>query len=127
LERLAHADRDRFFSDVEVRQARHQRTGIEVVDAFFKEANRHPPLVEAEQFFFSYIYCGIVRHLRGGGHAGTPESLASKWKRPLESSRSAMRPPIAPRPMYPRFAIGGTAFKYIFCEIPNPKSQRRNP
>jgi hypothetical protein len=38
-ERLAHTDRDRLFSNIEVSQSRHQRACIQIVHPLFEQAN----------------------------------------------------------------------------------------
>jgi hypothetical protein len=40
-ERLAHPDGNGLLADVEMRQARHQRARVQVVDALLEQANRH--------------------------------------------------------------------------------------
>jgi hypothetical protein len=49
LKRFAYAHCDRFFSDVEVRQARHQRARVKFVDLRFELADGGHLPVHAEQ------------------------------------------------------------------------------
>src|SRR5688572_2743227 len=97
-QRLADADGNRFLADIEVRQAWHQRAGVEIVHALFEQPDGHHPVVEANQLVGRDVGRGLLR----GGHALTPESAA-------RTLNAAAQAPIALRPMYPRFAIGGTA------------------
>src|SRR5687767_7105733 len=122
VERLADADGNGLLTDIQMRQTGHQRARVEIVDALLEQPDGHHSLVETEQLLFSNHEGGIIRHLRGGGHAGTPESARAPLSKShcavdvvrlwpmtvwaLASRRAAIRPPIAPRPMYPRFAIG---------------------
>ena len=46
---LAHAHSDGFLADVQMRQPRHQRAGIEIVDPFLEQPDRHHLPVEADQ------------------------------------------------------------------------------
>jgi hypothetical protein len=50
-ERTADADGDRLFPDRQVREARHQRAGVEIVHTFFEEPNRRHLPVHPEQSF----------------------------------------------------------------------------
>ena len=53
LERFAHAHRDRFFADVKMRQAGHQRPRVELVDLRFELADRdHLPVHAQPQIDF---------------------------------------------------------------------------
>src|SRR6185503_11309924 len=81
VQRFAHADGNRLFPDVEMREARHQRTCVEIVDALLEQANRHHLAIEREQFVLADPKAGQRRvQLIRCRHAGTPDILASTWK-----------------------------------------------
>jgi hypothetical protein len=46
----ADADRDGFFTDVEVGEAGHQRSSVQIVDLLFEEADGQHPPIHAEPF-----------------------------------------------------------------------------
>ena len=50
-QRFANSDRDRFFADVKVRQARHQRARVQFIYIFFKQTDRHHLAVHAQPLF----------------------------------------------------------------------------
>jgi hypothetical protein len=57
LQRFTYADRDRFLADIKMRQARHQRSRIELVDLRFELADGdHLPVhPEPQRYFFRRI------------------------------------------------------------------------
>jgi hypothetical protein len=59
-ERLADADGNRFLADVEVREPRHQRASVEVVDALLEEADRHHLAIEAHQLVLADVETGVL-------------------------------------------------------------------
>ena len=81
VQRFADADGNRLFTDVEVREARHQRAGVEIVDPLLEQANRHHLPIHREQFVLADLEAGERRvQLVGCRHAGTPDIWASTWK-----------------------------------------------
>src|SRR5690349_14723624 len=81
-QRLADADRDRLFADVEMRQPRHHRARVEIVDALLEQTNPDHLPIEPQQLVFADLQAGegVVQLIRGRGHAGTPDIWASTWK-----------------------------------------------
>src|SRR5688572_13422655 len=104
--RLADADGNRFLADVEVRQARHQRARIEIVDALLEQPDGNHLPVQADQLLLADVERRLLCRLRRGGHAGTPESLASTWNSTAQSSFSRPRPRAAVRNWLATAAVG---------------------
>src|SRR5262245_53022466 len=89
-QRLAHTDGNRLLADVEVREPRHQRAGVEVVDALLKQTDRHHLAIEPEQLLGRDVGRGGL----DGTHAWTPASWASTWNTAAKSfsARPVARP-----------------------------------
>src|SRR5579864_420190 len=69
---LAHSDSNGFFADVQMRQPRHQRTRVEIVDLLFKQTNAHHLAVHVEPLFGSDAR-GHIGLTRGHCHFPTPD------------------------------------------------------
>ena len=78
LQRFAHADRDGFFADIEVREPGHERPRVEVVDALLEEPDGDHLSIEPEQHVLADFEArqGRVERI-GCRHTGTPDILAS--------------------------------------------------
>ena len=80
-QRLAHADGDRLFPDVEVGQTRHQRARVEIVDPFLEQPDGHHLAVEPQQLVRADGRCGPLA-LRSA-HSFTPDR---PWQAPGDMS-----------------------------------------
>ncbi len=47
-QRFAHADGDGFFTDIQMRQAGHERARVELIYIFFEQSNRHHLAIHAQ-------------------------------------------------------------------------------
>ena len=47
-QRFAHAHGDGFFTDIQMRQARHQRPRVQLIYIFFEQTNRHHLAIHAQ-------------------------------------------------------------------------------
>src|SRR5712691_633562 len=107
-ERHTDADGDGFLADVEMREARHLRTAVELVDALFEGTNRRHPAVRVEP----PLDRGIGRELRlpHSAHvaapAGTPDIWASTSKRTAKSLSSRPIPRAAVRNSFVIAVVG---------------------
>src|SRR6185436_10073793 len=86
-QRLADADGDRLFTDIQVGQSGHHGACIEIVDALFEQTDRHHLPVEPQQLLFSDFQASesVVQLIGRHGHAWTPDICASTWKMAAKS------------------------------------------
>src|SRR5215475_15358449 len=107
FQRLAHTNCYRFFTDVEVRQSGHQRTRIEFVDLFFKQADGQHLAVHAVPLS---NLLRRARRLRGGCHLATPDMCASTSNITAKSSFSQPMPRAAVRNSFDTAVVGTGTF-----------------
>src|SRR5690348_9918350 len=74
LQRFTNPYRHRFFSDIQVRQTRHQRACIKFVHLFFKLANHHHAPVNAHPLL-GFDSVNNFRLVRSNGHWEAPDTF----------------------------------------------------
>src|SRR5712692_6351694 len=112
---LADADGDGFLADVEVREARHLRAAVELVDALFEGTNRRHPAVRVEPS----LDRGIGREFRlpHSAHVAAPSVTPDIWAR--TSKRTAKS--LSSRPI-PRAAVRNS---FVIAVVGNGTSSSR--
>src|SRR5580698_3239156 len=100
-QRLAYADRDRFFADVQMRQARHQRARIQFIYMFFEHADGHHLAIQSQEFVHA-LSCSFLGGVRSGRHFLTPDICARTSK---TTAKSCLASPIPRAAVKNSFAV----------------------
>src|SRR5580658_6701887 len=103
--RFANTDGNRFFADVKMRQARHQRACVQFIYVFFKQTDGHHLTVHAQPFFDA---CANACSCEVGNrcHCATPDIRASTSKTTAKSCFASPIPRAAERNSFETAVVG---------------------
>src|SRR5579859_2438218 len=105
LQRLANPHRNRFFADVKVRQARHERACIKLIHLLFKQPNAHHLSVQPQPKFRRHPVFRL-RRIRNRFHAFTPDICANTSNTTAKSFSTSPMPRAAVRNSFVTAVVG---------------------